>query len=56
MMQMKTTDDMGKTNTLLAHCNRNFVIWPFFRQKNALTVWIAMKCRIIHFDAIFTFY
>ena len=53
MMQMKTTDDMGKTNTVLAHCNRNFVIWPFFRQKNALTVWIAMKCRIINLDAIF---
>ena len=56
MMQMKTTDDVGKINTLLAHYNRNFVIWPFFRQKNAQSVWMAMKCRIINFDAIFTFY
>ena len=53
MMQMKITDDMGIINTLLAHCNRNFVICPFFRQKNAQTVWMAMKCRIINFDAIF---
>ena len=56
MMQMKTTDDMGKINTLLAHCNRNFVIRSFFRQKNAQTVWMAMKCRIINFDAFFTFH
>ena len=53
MMQMKTADDMGKINTLLAHCKRNFVFLPFFRQKNAQTVWMAMKCRIINFDAIF---
>ena len=25
VMQMKTTDDMRKVNTLLATCNRNFV-------------------------------
>ena len=24
MMQMKTTDGMGKINTLLAHCNQIF--------------------------------
>ena len=26
MMQMKTTDGMRTVNTLLANCNRNFVI------------------------------
>ena len=26
VLQMKTTDDMRKVNTLLATCNRNFVI------------------------------
>ena len=40
MMQMKTTDGIGKINTLLA-------------QKNTQTVWMAMKVRIINFDAIF---
>ena len=53
MVKMKTTDDMGKKNTILAYCNRNFVILPFFRQKNAQTVWMAMKRRIINFDAMF---
>ena len=53
MMQMKTSDDIGKINTLHAHCNRYNVILPFFRQKNAQTVWMAMKCKIINFDAIF---
>ena len=53
MMHMKTTDDMGKINTLFAHCNRNFVIRPFFCRKNVQTVWMPMKCRIINFDAIF---
>ena len=55
MMQMKTTDNMGKINTLLAHCKRNFVIRPFFCQKNAQTVWMAMKCRNINFD-VYVFY
>ena len=54
MVQMKKKpDDIGKINTLLAHCNRKFVICPFFRQKNAQTVWMAVKCKIINFDAIF---
>ena len=32
---MKTTDGMGKINTLLAHCNRDFVI---------LTIVSSEKC------------
>ena len=44
---------LGEINTLLAYCNRKFVVWSFFYQKNAQTVWMAMKCRIINFDAIF---
>ena len=34
IMQMKTTDYIPEEDTLLANCNRKFVTWPFFHQKN----------------------
>ena len=42
MMKMKTTDDLGKINTLLTNCNRNFVTRPFSLQKNAQTAGVLL--------------
>ena len=53
MMQMKTTDDMRKINALCPNCNRNFVTRPLSCQKNVQTVCMALKCRIMNFNAIF---
>ena len=48
MMQMKTTDDMGKINTLPKFCHLTII-----SSEKCSTVWMAMQCRIINFGAIF---
>ena len=53
MMQMKTTDDMRKINTLCPNCYQNFVTSPLSCHKNVQTVCMVFKCRIMNFNAIF---
>ena len=52
MMQMKTTDDMRKIHTLCPNCNRNCVTCLLSCQKKVQTVCMALKCRIMNFNAI----
>ena len=56
IIQIKPTDDMQKLNPLLAFCIRECVNLPVSHQKNAKTLWIALKRRIMNFGAIIGVY